>query len=175
MQLFKATLYILILMASNYLFSQSSYHLNYYGEEEGLLSSSVYYTMQDSKGYIWFCTNAGVSRFDGIDFKHYTSKEGLVNGHAFRSFEDEKGRIWFSSWNKELTYFENDSMHTFHGNKAIIDFLGDAKRNTAPPHDFRVINDTVWLGLKNRYFLKILPNDSIIKPVVHLKKSCANS
>ncbi|HYC27399.1 MAG TPA: two-component regulator propeller domain-containing protein, partial [Chitinophagaceae bacterium] len=32
---------------------------------DGLPSNVVYSAYQDSKGFIWFCTNAGVSRFNG--------------------------------------------------------------------------------------------------------------
>jgi len=49
-------------------FSQTSY-LPHYTTKNGLASNNCYYLLQDRKGYIWVCTDAGVSRFDGTGFE----------------------------------------------------------------------------------------------------------
>lgn len=44
--------------------------------EDGLVYSQVLSTYQDSKGYMWFGTSNGISRWDGIKFKNfYTSNK----------------------------------------------------------------------------------------------------
>ncbi len=63
--------------------------------------------MQDSKGYIWFCTEAGVNRFDGRRFETFTIADGLADNENFKCFEDSKGRIWFASYNGRLSYFKD--------------------------------------------------------------------
>src|ERR1700752_1870440 len=89
--------FALILLSVSYQatsFSQSFSYKNY-TTQDGLSSSTVYSCMQDSKGYMWFCTDAGVSRFDGKKFELFTRNEGLSDNEVFQSFEDSKHRIWF--------------------------------------------------------------------------------
>ncbi len=52
-----------------------------YGVSEGLVDSVVRAIHQDAKGYLWFATANGVSRFDGYRFVNYTIRDGL--GHPF--------------------------------------------------------------------------------------------
>jgi hypothetical protein len=39
-----------------------------YTTEDGLWSSFINHMMRDSRGFIWFCTRDGLSRFDGYGF-----------------------------------------------------------------------------------------------------------
>jgi signal transduction histidine kinase/ligand-binding sensor domain-containing protein len=45
--------------------------LKVYTTADGLGSSSIIYIMRDSRGFLWFCTRDGLSRFDGIRFTTY--------------------------------------------------------------------------------------------------------
>ena len=64
----------------------------------GLPSSQVSCIMQDSRGYVWFGTSAGLSRFDGYRFRNYFSHSGnehsLLNDYVKSIREDAQGRIW---------------------------------------------------------------------------------
>jgi len=48
-----------------------------YGLEDGLPQSQVRAIAQDSSGYLWIGTMAGLSRFDGTEFKNFSKKDGL--------------------------------------------------------------------------------------------------
>jgi ligand-binding sensor domain-containing protein len=61
-----------------------SFSLKNYSTRDGLSSSKVYSCNQDSKGYLWFCTDAGVSRFDGKKFELFTRRDGLSDNEVFR-------------------------------------------------------------------------------------------
>jgi ligand-binding sensor domain-containing protein len=43
-----------------------------YTVEDGLPSSETYFIHQDRKGFIWICTDRGVVKFDGYNFKLFT-------------------------------------------------------------------------------------------------------
>lgn len=74
---FKKNLFLLIfLIFPATLFSQVINFKNY-STKDGLPSNEVYQVIQDSKGYMWFATDFGVSRFDGYNFTNYNSKDGL--------------------------------------------------------------------------------------------------
>src|SRR5215470_4915535 len=52
--------------------------LRTYTTQDGLGSDLVRHVLQDSHGYIWLGTRAGISRFDGYGFVNYRipAKEG---------------------------------------------------------------------------------------------------
>ena len=47
----------------------------HYSVTEGLPSSTVRAIVQDDKGYMWFGTKNGLSRFDGYQFKNFQFKK----------------------------------------------------------------------------------------------------
>ncbi|HEX8248936.1 MAG TPA: two-component regulator propeller domain-containing protein [Pyrinomonadaceae bacterium] len=48
-----------------------------YTTAEGLAHDRVNRIVRDSRGFLWFCTGEGLSRFDGYEFKNYTQADGL--------------------------------------------------------------------------------------------------
>jgi ligand-binding sensor domain-containing protein len=108
--------------------------------KDGLPSSEVYNVMQDSKGYIWFCTDAGVSRYDGYVFKNYSTQNGLPDNTIFGSIEDSKGRIWFRSMSGKIAYLQGDSIHAIAANA----FLKTEIRNHIMTSLYVDPGDTIW-------------------------------
>ncbi|PCI95286.1 MAG: hypothetical protein COB15_12320, partial [Flavobacteriales bacterium] len=68
--------------------SAQSHVFKHYGVEDGLPSSEVYSAFQDSKGYMWFATDAGVSRFNGYEFENFDASDGLTDNTVFLITED---------------------------------------------------------------------------------------
>jgi len=91
----------------------------HFGIDQGLPSSIVYNTFQDSKGYLWFSTEMGVARYDGFNFKIYNSEDGLVDDIVFQVYEDYAGRIWFRNMAKQLCYLENEKIIEYPGNDLL--------------------------------------------------------
>ena len=48
-----------------------------YSTADGLAHDNVNRIVADSHGFLWFCTDEGLSRFDGYEFKNYTQEQGL--------------------------------------------------------------------------------------------------
>src|ERR1700749_1296602 len=78
--------------------------------KDGLPSAEIYCVFQDSKGFIWFGSDGGVSKFDGYAFKNYTTEDGLADNVVFGITEDKHGRIWFRALSGKLCYVKNDSI-----------------------------------------------------------------
>ena len=95
----------------------------HYNVDDGLPSSEVYYTIQDSKGYMWFATDRGVSRFDGYEFENFSIGDGLCDNTVFLIFEDHKSRVWFATYSGCLSYFYQDSIHDFQFNQELSEHL----------------------------------------------------
>ena len=72
---------------------------------EGLSSNIVYEALEDRQGYLWFGTEEGVCRFDGLDFTCFSTIDGLADNDILGLYEDNKGKIWFLSYNGRLSYY----------------------------------------------------------------------
>lgn len=89
-------LHIYLLLSCVQLYAQKE-HFEYYTIQDGLVQSRVKEIIQDKDGYMWFATNGGVSRYDGISFRNYTTKEGLINNRLTKVFESNSGDIWITT------------------------------------------------------------------------------
>ncbi len=61
--------------------------------EEGLPSDSVHCALEDSRGFLWFGTSAGLARFDGHAFRSFGSERGLGEIQVSSLVEDEDGTL----------------------------------------------------------------------------------
>ena len=68
------------------------------GIASGLPSSRVYKTVQDRDGYLWFGTQDGLARYDGVGFRVYRNDPkdpDSIGGNAITAlFVDRDNRIW---------------------------------------------------------------------------------
>jgi ligand-binding sensor domain-containing protein len=88
-----------------------SFVLQNFDVDHGLPSSETHKIFQDSKGYIWIATDAGVSRYDGYTFTNYTTREGLSDNTVFGFYEDRKGRIWFRTFSGDPSYYYKGTIY----------------------------------------------------------------
>ncbi len=58
--------------------SQASFEKRF-GTKDGLIQYSVGTIVQDTTGFMWFGTEAGISRFDGVQFLNFASMNGFTN------------------------------------------------------------------------------------------------
>ena len=65
-----------------------------YSPVEGLPGIAVHRIVLDSKGFLWSCTNEGISRFDGFEFVNYGTRHGLPEPNANDLLETADGVYW---------------------------------------------------------------------------------
>lgn len=82
-----------------------------YDVEHGMPSSDVFSMTRDTKGELWFATDNGVSRFDGLRFRNYFAENGLADNLtvAVESFKDT---IFISCYRKGIQKFCNNHFDT---------------------------------------------------------------
>ncbi|TDX02339.1 two component regulator with propeller domain [Dinghuibacter silviterrae] len=68
-----------------------------YAVTDGLPSSVIYQCLQDRNGFMWFCTDQGVSRFDGRVFRNFYKEDGLPDNDILKMYLDSYGNVWFIS------------------------------------------------------------------------------
>jgi signal transduction histidine kinase/ligand-binding sensor domain-containing protein/DNA-binding response OmpR family regulator len=81
---------------NRYVFS----HLN---ANDGLSQNQINCIYRDSKGFVWFGTNAGLNRFDGTDFEVFTNEKsvnGSIKSNTINAIsEDKNGNLWIGTGN----------------------------------------------------------------------------
>lgn len=110
----KSIWYVLTITKLLYLLSAASQAQSntdfHYTVEDGLPSNTVYDVIQDDRGYMWFGTDAGLSRFDGYEFTNFELKDGLPDMDILKFFKDSSGNIWMYSFNGNIGYLKEDSI-----------------------------------------------------------------
>ncbi|HEV2912678.1 MAG TPA: two-component regulator propeller domain-containing protein [Pyrinomonadaceae bacterium] len=64
---------------------------------DGLAHDEINRIIQDSHGFLWFCTIDGLSRFDGYRFTNYTAKDGLASSYVTDMLESRSGVYWIAT------------------------------------------------------------------------------
>ncbi len=96
-----------MLLAAPHPVSAKDYYFKHYDRSSGLPHKTVYCVMQDSRGFIWFGTKAGISRFDGQNFKNVTFTgrgNGLGSNIVNALVEAPDGVLWFGTQEGLGTY-----------------------------------------------------------------------
>jgi len=152
-------LIFLILIATSYC---QIINFKNYSTKDGLPSNEVYHVIQDTKGYMWFATDFGVSRFDGYNFTNYNSKDGLPDNTVLEIYEDYKGRIWFVSSSAKLSFYYNDSIFNYWNNTVFLNTIKDIPNiiNKSFSVDEK---DNVYLGIYRKGHFKISKEGKIEK------------
>lgn len=68
-----------------------------YTTADGLARDQINRIARDSRGFLWFCTQEGLSRFDGYRFTNYTTANGLPNRTVTDLLETRSGEFWVAT------------------------------------------------------------------------------
>lgn len=139
-----------------------AYYFRHYNNKEGLSHNTVYCSVQDRKGFLWFGTDDGLNRFDGYAFTVYRHDASAPVGHTLPGnkidhlFEDSEGRIWIAT-NRGVCYFDyaTDSFHP----------IADAVGENVTGHFLSIYEDlhrNLWFVASDR-ILKYVPEKHSLK------------
>jgi signal transduction histidine kinase/ligand-binding sensor domain-containing protein len=64
---------------------------------QGLANDSVTAITPDSRGFLWFATLDGLSRYDGSVFVNYSTEDGLPHRMVWAVAEDREGGLWIGT------------------------------------------------------------------------------
>jgi two-component system sensor histidine kinase ChiS len=109
-------------------------NIHYLDVDEGLASSYVYTTCQDSRGDLWFATEyGGAVKYDGSSFTKYSRENGLIDNSVISMIEDKKGNFWFGT-GKGVSKYDGETFTNFNendglGNNLVWSILEDKSGN----------------------------------------------
>jgi ligand-binding sensor domain-containing protein len=115
--------------------------------QEGLVNNNITCLYQDSRGYLWIGTEAGISRFNGEEFKNYNLKNGLPDQQINAIIEDRRGDIWVLA-SKGLACFDGTTWFKYPC-KNFCEFIGECKMGFDPTGDLHVNNNGQLFELKD--------------------------
>src|SRR5262249_21592407 len=71
--------------------------LKSYTVADGLPNNIINKIVRDSRGFLWFCTTEGLSRFHGYSFTNYGDEQGLPHTTVNDFLETRNGEIWIAT------------------------------------------------------------------------------
>jgi ligand-binding sensor domain-containing protein/AraC-like DNA-binding protein len=121
----------------------ASYTLETWTTELGLPQNSVLCLIQDKTGYIWFGTQSGFVRFDGVDFRVYNrwNTPHLNNDRVVALYEDSSGSLWVGTDGGGLSRMKDNAWTSYTvkeglSNDSVRALYGDRESN-------------LWIGTAN--------------------------
>ncbi len=109
-----------------------------YGAEEGLSQQTAQAFFQDSRGYLWIGTRAGLNRFDGTRFRRFGIGQGLENDWINDITEDKNGVLWVATNNGLSSWTEQSGFQNF----GVADGLPDKTVSSVAPDGC----GGIWIG-----------------------------
>jgi signal transduction histidine kinase/ligand-binding sensor domain-containing protein len=71
--------------------------LRIYTTADGLAHNEINRIVRDSRGFLWFCTRDGLSRFDGYAFSNFGIEQGLPSAAVNDLLETRAGVYWVAT------------------------------------------------------------------------------
>jgi ligand-binding sensor domain-containing protein/two-component sensor histidine kinase len=68
-----------------------------YTTAEGLAHNHINRIRQDVHGFLWFCTDGGLTRFDGHEFASYTTRDGFPHPWVNDFLQARDGTYWVAT------------------------------------------------------------------------------
>lgn len=88
---------LLLVLVFSFLFSPvyaERLPLKSYTIADGLAHNNINRIVRDARGFLWFCTTEGLSRFDGYGFTNYGADKGLPHPNVTHFLQTRTGDLW---------------------------------------------------------------------------------
>ena len=108
---FKINKMFIAVLLNSLLYSQVLVH-RHISTNDGLIQGQISAIEQDSKGYIWFGTFDGVSRWDGKEFLNIQSHNGLPASQILDIEEGEDSTIFIAAYGGGILTYKNGIFDT---------------------------------------------------------------
>jgi methyl-accepting chemotaxis protein/ligand-binding sensor domain-containing protein len=111
-------------------------------EDQGLPQNAVQAVTQSKNGYIWFGTQEGLVRFDGVRFTVFTTynSPGLKGRNFYSVIEDKQGRLWAGAYGGGISVCEKGVFRNYGADKGITDDVAAV---------FQDSKGNIWAGVNN--------------------------
>ncbi len=144
---------------------QAPLHFQHLGVADGLNQGTVYDIHQDSSGFMWFGTQAGLNRYDGYNVKTYSTdpfdSTSFQGSWARVIEEDNKGNLWIGTSQRGISRF-NPTTSTF----KRYPYSEQDSAGATPTFIFDIMegdSGTIWMTSLRGLLTKLNPQTGEIK------------
>ncbi len=125
-----------------------------YTTENGLPQNLANRVVRDSHGFLWFCTEDGLSRFDGQNFVNFDTADGLPHPQINHILEARDGIFWLATNGGGVAYFASAPKKPFTDSADSQSFkkiaiAGSPEKSLNPNrvnYLFQDRQETIWAG-----------------------------
>ncbi len=145
---------LMLVVAS--LSATNSYYFDHLSNQHGLSSDVIMDIIQDHQGFLWFCTEDGLNRYDGYTFtkyrKDYENKNSLADNYTTCITEDLTNRLWIGTRSHGISIYDPafgtfEHISTTHGSVRL------------PTNNINTLyadkQGNVWIGTENYGIMRI--------------------
>ncbi|CAM2066134.1 Diguanylate cyclase [Sulfidibacter corallicola] len=131
------------------------------GIEDGLSHATVYCILQDRHGFMWFGTQNGLNRYDGlhiVTYEHGSGRENALNANGVSDMvHDGNGGFWLGTWGGGLDWFDP-------GTETFVHHEHDPLDPTSLSHNevqtlLRDSRGRLWIGTSSAGLNRYRPED----------------
>ncbi len=140
-----------------------------YTTAEGLAHNTVNRIVRDSRGFLWFCTSGGLSRFDGYSFRNFGAEQGLPHSAVYNLLETRSGEYWVATGAGVVRFDPQGNPDTRAKSGTPMFALVLTPGATGPPAPARALFEdrdrTIWVGTDHGLFRVLPGRRSTLEPV----------
>jgi signal transduction histidine kinase/ligand-binding sensor domain-containing protein len=140
-----------------------------YNVADGLLRDNVTKIRQDSRGFMWFCTAEGISRFDGVGITNFTVADGLPSRLIGDFLETKSGTILIAT-GKGLVRLNPHGLRGSKENPLFTVFLPDNPKAEKIVTLYEDRKSRVWVGTSDGLYQLIEAGERVMFENVPLGK-----
>ena len=115
---------------------------NYHSLNSNLTNNTIWTSMQDSKGQLWFGSSGGLIKQHQDEFKVYHNTYWLPSNKITSLFEDAENHLWIGTAKGVTEIFNNDTI-------IYTNYSGLETKNIRSITEYQ---NTIWLGTSNGVF-----------------------
>ena len=140
-----------------------------YTVADGLLRDEVFKIKRDARGFMWFCTEEGISRFDGVGMTNFTVADGLPDRSVGDFLETKAGTIYVAT-GKGLARLNPDGVRGSTENPLFTVVLPDNPKAEKILTLFQDRNDQVWVGTSDGLYKLVETTEAVTLELQQLGK-----
>lgn len=163
---------LLLLATSAVRAAPAEYRIDTWTIDSGLPHNNVNSILQTRDGYMWFATNDGLVRFDGVRFRAFNrvNTSGMTDNRCMHLAEDRDGVLWIAGATRDLTRYR-DGVFSHVG---IADGLPDSRvvsLNNAPDGTLLVFTEAGMFHLESGRFAPYTPDGMLPQGEYTIRRS----
>jgi len=104
------------------------YRVGSWLQPQGLPQNTIHVIVQTRDGYLWLGTNAGLSRFDGVNFTTFDNRDRnkLRDNEVRRLVEGDDGSLWIATFGGGLSRYRDGKFTVYTTENGLVHNFVDA-------------------------------------------------